>query len=134
MAGLSDLCFDSGKDFESLVSQRFGCSVSSPPDSRSFILIASFGRSTVRLNEDSISLVLKATLGGVAKDFCVTHLSGWMFSFLVSCKDVGFMIYRLKQFICKQYAIFSTFGVMEDQTGEENTRFGAKSRRANRQR
>lgn len=106
MAGLSDLCFDPGKAVDALVSQRFGRTVSSPPSPSSFVLVVSFGRSAIRLNEDSVSLLLQASIGGVAKEFCVSHLSGWMFKFVVSCKEVGFLIYKLKQFTCKQYSIF----------------------------
>lgn len=108
MAGLSDLCFDPGVKFAALVSQRFGCSVSpsNPLSLLIFHLVASFGRSAVRLNEDSLSLILQACLGGTAKDYNVFHLSGWMFSFSVYCKNVGFMIYKLKCFSCKTYAIF----------------------------
>lgn len=108
MAGLSDLDFDHGIGFSSLASQRFGCSVSPTtafPKS-AFHLVASFGRSAIRLNEDSVGLILQACLGGVAKDFCVLHLSGWMFSFSISCKDVGFLVYNLKHFSCKSYSIF----------------------------
>lgn len=43
---------------------------------------------------------------GPAKDFNVIHLSGWMFSFSVSCKDMGFMIYGLKSFCCKSFAAY----------------------------
>jgi len=94
MVGLSDLYFDPGAKFEDLVRARFGCSVSPTSDSPlpEFYLVTSFGRSTVRLNADSIGLLLQSCLGGVAKDFNVTHLSGWMFKFSVSCKNVGFMI------------------------------------------
>lgn len=108
MAGLSDLCFDPGVAFSKLVSQRFGCSVSpKPPVSPSaFHLVASFGRSAIRLNEDSMGLILQSCLGGIAKDFNVFHLSGWMFSFSVSCKNVGFMIKNLKHFASKSFAIF----------------------------
>lgn len=85
MAGLSDLCFDPGVRFAALVSDRFGCPVS-PSDPRSpliFRLVVSFGRSAVRLNVDSVSLILQACLGGIAKEFNVSHLSAWMFSFCV---------------------------------------------------
>jgi len=98
MSGLSELCFNPGVKFEALVSQQFGCPVSpiSPHAPSSFHLVASFGRSTVRLNIDSVSsLILQACLGGNAKDYNITHLSGWMFQFLVSCKNVGFMIHNL---------------------------------------
>lgn len=54
MTGLSDLCFDLGKEFESPVSHHFGCSVSSTSAPSFFVLVASFGPSAVRLNEDSV--------------------------------------------------------------------------------
>lgn len=70
-----------------------------------FLLVASFGRLAIRLNADLVGLILQASIGGVATDFIVIHLSGWMFQFSVSCKEVGFMIYKLKSFSCKQFAI-----------------------------
>lgn len=33
-------------------------------------------------------------------------MSGFMFRFLVSCKEVGFMVYNLKSYSCKQFAMF----------------------------
>lgn len=77
-----------------------------PLSSLAFLLVASFGRSAVRLNEDFVGLILQASLGGIAKDFNVSHLSGWMFSFTVSCKNVGFMVHNLKRFSCKTFDIF----------------------------
>lgn len=108
MAGLSDLSFDPGVRFASLAKDRFRRPVSPPQDLSpgSFLLVVSFGRSAIRLNEDSVGLILQACLGGVAKDFSVTHLCGWMFSFLVSCKEIGFMIYNLKNFSCKSFSVF----------------------------
>lgn len=111
MAGLSDLSFDPRIKFASLVSQRISRSVS-PSVAISFSafhLVASFGRSAIRLNEDSVSRILQACLGGIARDFNIFHLSGWMFSFSVSCKNVGFMIYKLKSISCKSFAIFFHF-------------------------
>lgn len=107
MAELSDLCFDPGAEFGRLVSHRYNCSVSpTSQSSLSFLLVTSFGRSSVRLNEDSVGLLLQASIGGSAKDFNVMHLSGLMFRFSVSCQEAGFMIYNLKTFACKQFAIF----------------------------
>ena len=87
---------------------RFNCSVSpsshSPPSN--FHLLLSFGRPAIRLNEDSVALILQACLGGVAKDFSVYYLSGWMFKFTVSCKKVGLMVYKLNNFSCKSYSLF----------------------------
>lgn len=92
---------------EKLVSQSFSSPVSPPhSQSNSFLLVASFGRSAVRLNVDSVGLILQTCLGGVAKDFQVIHLSGWMYRFSISCKEVGFLIYKLRSFICKLFAIF----------------------------
>ena len=71
------------------------------------------------LNEDLVGSILQACLGGVAKDFNVIHLSGWMFSFTVSYKDVGFMIYKLKSFTCKSFDAFFHLWVEEDLTGAE---------------
>lgn len=108
MAGLSDLDFDPGANFEKLVLQHFGCTVSpiSFPSPSVFHLVASFGRSAVRLNEDSVGLILQSCLGGKAKDFNVLHLSGWMSSFTVSCKNVGLLVRKLRSFSCKNFAIF----------------------------
>jgi hypothetical protein len=89
MAGLSDPCFDPGIKFASLVKQCFGCLVSPivPLSSSAFHLVASFGRSAIRLNEDSVGLLLQACLGGIVKDFNVSHLLDWIFSFSVTCKE-----------------------------------------------
>lgn len=67
-----------GIKFGALVLQRFGCSVSPtvPFSSSALHLIASFGRSAIRLNEDSVGLLLQACLGGNAKDYNVIHPSG----------------------------------------------------------
>lgn len=72
----------------------------------SFHLVASFGRSAICLNEDSVSLILQSCLGGNAKNFNVFHLSGWMHGFSVSCKEVGFMVRNLKSFTCKSAIFF----------------------------
>lgn len=108
MAGLSDLNFDPGIKFASLVLQRFGCSVSPTiaPFPTAFHLVASFGCSAIRLNEDSVGLILQSCLRGSAKNFNVLHLLGWMFSFSVSCKNVGIMIHKLRSFSFKSFAIF----------------------------
>jgi hypothetical protein len=50
--------------------------------------------------------MLQSCLGGIAQDFKVSFLSGWMFGFSVSCKQVGFMIYNFKSFACKSFSAF----------------------------
>jgi hypothetical protein len=44
---------------------------------------------------------------------------------LVSCKDVGFMVYRLKSFICKSFSVFFHLWGMEVLTGVETLISGA---------
>ncbi|CAO1940316.1 unnamed protein product [Urochloa humidicola] len=89
MAGLSNLDFDPGLEFQRQVHQRFASPVSFSPtqSSSEFWLVCSFGRSTIR----SVGLILQYVLGGIDKDFNVAHLSGWMFRFSVFSKNVGLM-------------------------------------------
>lgn len=116
-----------GLKFASLASQRFG-SLVSPSEAFSptaFHLVASFGRSAIRLNEDSVGLILQACLGGVAKNFNVFHLSGWMFSFSVSCKNVGFMVTTLRIFLARALVSSSTSGAEGGQIRAGTMCFGA---------
>ena len=108
MAGFSDLDFHLGLEIEKLVANCFQCTVSPSfiPLGFKFSPIASFGRSSVRLNDDSVSLLLQSSLCGTVKDFRAIHLSGWMFHFSVSCKKVGLLIYKLKSFSCKGFVVF----------------------------
>lgn len=66
MGGLSDLDFSHGLEFQCLVVERFGSTVSfsTQTSSRYFFLVASFGRSVIRLNCDSVALILQSCLGG----------------------------------------------------------------------
>ncbi|CAN6328738.1 unnamed protein product [Urochloa humidicola] len=108
MGGLSDLEFGPGLEIQRLVLDRFNSPVSFSPSlsDHQFLLVASFGRSTLRLNEDSVSLALQSCIGGVANDFNVVHLSGAMFHFTVSSKAIGLLIYNLKYYKCALFAIF----------------------------
>ncbi|CAO2141418.1 unnamed protein product [Urochloa humidicola] len=108
MAGLSDLDFAHGLEIQRVVRESFNSTISPPPSPSVpvFWLVASFGRSAIRLNVDSVGLILQSCLGGAAQDFQVLHLSGWMYRFSVSSKNVGFLIYHLSHFKCKLFAIF----------------------------
>lgn len=84
----------------------------------------------MRLNEDSASLLLQSCLGGVAKDFNVVHLSGWMFQFSVSCKNVGLLVYKLKNFSCKFFFhLLFPLGAMVVPIGSKIMMFGAVSKK-----
>jgi hypothetical protein len=108
MAGLSDLDFQPGLRFQELVKARFGVSVSPISSSFEFLLVASFSRSAIRLDANSVSLILQSCLGRVAQDFHVSWLQGWSFCFRVSCKSVGIMIHHLKTFVDKLLSLHFT--------------------------
>lgn len=102
-----DLDFSPGLDLKKLISSRFSSSVSSSSTSSSeFFLVASFGRSAIRLNEQSMVLILQSCLRGKDVDFHVIHLSSMMFRFSVASKNVGFLIYRVKSYVCASFAVF----------------------------
>lgn len=105
---LSDLDFGPGLDLQRLVLARFNAPVSFSQSflSNGFLLVASFALSAIKLDAHSVGLILQSCLGGIAFDFCVQHLSGWMYQFMVSSKDVGFLIYRLKSFSCIEFEVF----------------------------
>jgi hypothetical protein len=105
---LSDLDFSPGLRLVSKVQSLFRTSILPPPQSPSFILVASFGRSAIRLNDDSAALILQSCLGGQASQFRVSHLSGWCFQFEVCSKTVGLWLYDLKSFSCKAFEVHSS--------------------------
>jgi hypothetical protein len=87
---------------------RFGEPVSyfPLPGLKEFFLIASFGRCKFKLSEDSVGVLLQATLGGVAADFRAQQISDRVFKFVLASKNVGLHVYNLKVYSCDQYKIF----------------------------
>jgi hypothetical protein len=77
--------------------------------SRSFALVVAFGHCKYHLTEDSVSLLLEATIGGEASRFHVIQLSPRVFKFLVNSKPVGIYIRRLFSFECKSFKLFFHF-------------------------
>jgi hypothetical protein len=63
---LSDLDFSPGLPLQDEVLAKFG--------SPGFLLVASFSRSAIRINEESVAL--QSCLGGLATDFLVEYLIG----------------------------------------------------------
>lgn len=108
MRGLSDLDFTPGLEFQRVVQDRFGCAFNHHHSfsSSGFHMVAFFGRSSIHLNEDSVSLILQSCFGVLAHDFNVIRVSGCCFRFTVQSKDVGFMVYNLKSFQCDSFSIF----------------------------
>jgi len=112
MGSCSDLTarldFSHGRAFEEEVDHRFGTLVHypSPSPDGSFFLLATFRRFLFRLTEDSVSLALQSCLGGRAAGFHVQFLSTNHFRFSVSCKQVGFHVYRLRRVISSQFDVY----------------------------
>lgn len=106
--GLSDLDFTPGLEIQKTIRDLFGATVNFSASSSSceFFLVASFSRSALRLNCNSVAIILQSCLHGVAKDFLVKHISGLMFRFSVDSKSVGFLIYHLKSFDCAAFSVF----------------------------
>ena len=71
-----------------------------------FIMLATFKRYLFQLNEDSVALALQSCLGGNAQDFHVQFISHNHFRFSVSCKSIGLVIYKLRQFIGKSFDVY----------------------------
>ena len=102
------LDFSIGEDFEQEVRRRFGSQVhhDSPSTRGSFLLLATFRRSLIRLSEESVALVLESCLGGHAPFFHVKEVSHNHFQFSVSCKPVGFHIYKLRRVIGTVFYVY----------------------------
>lgn len=92
---LSELQFDLGRAFESYIQKQCGSSINQDGDQSSkFFLVVEFARSRLRLNNDSVGLILQSCFGGLAARFLVSHIQGQAFKFCVSSKEVGFEIVR----------------------------------------
>jgi hypothetical protein len=105
---LSGLNFHPGAGVQAAIKYRYGEPVNFFPIGglMEFFLIVSVGRCKYKLSEQSINLILQATLGGNAIDFRPQQVSDRVFKFFVASKNVGFHIYKLRSFSCDQYQIF----------------------------
>lgn len=102
---LRGLSFSPGLKVKDEIWQLYGSPVTSAPLPGSFALVVSFGRCKFRLNEETISYILQATIGGIAAQFRVSELSQRVYKFFVSCQAVGFFVRRLIHFDCGSYKI-----------------------------
>ncbi|KAE8773143.1 hypothetical protein D1007_54747 [Hordeum vulgare] len=73
---------------------------------RSFIMVVSFGRHVFRLSEDTVAAALESVIGGSAIEFRVSQVTDSVFSFKVSCMQVGFHILDLRSFKCSSFKCF----------------------------
>ena len=75
-------------------------------ESGHFSMVVSFGRSSFRLDEDSVSLALEAATGGFCNDLKVSAIRDRVFSFTVSSKQVGFLLVARKFYSCPQFKCY----------------------------
>ena len=103
---LQGLNFRPSLGIQATINSKFGCLVSQDVSSGAFFLVASFGRCKFKLCPVSVSLLLQATIGGLAKDFGVVPLSDSVFHFSVSSRLVGFHVFKLWFFSCTLYKVY----------------------------
>jgi hypothetical protein len=96
-----------GAQFEAFVRASFGLSVApSAPDHGSFSMLVAFGHCRSRLEDSFVASCLSAILGGPASSFHVSQFEDRIFFFLVSSKQIGFEIYKLRSFACADFELF----------------------------
>jgi hypothetical protein len=97
-----------GIQFSSKVRSLFNAPVVSSvaDEARCFCLVASFSRSRIRLNEDSVSKILQSILGASSSAFFVMELEDRLFKFAVFDRRVGLHIYAMKFFACDSFKVF----------------------------
>lgn len=119
-----DICFDQGKDVDSLVLQRFGCSVSSTPSPSSFVLVASFGRSSI-LSVCFFKPPLVVKLSALVSSISLVGCSVFVFI----AKKLVFSSIILSISLASNSQFSFIFGVMEVPIGKEILLFGVEKKR-----
>ena len=100
------LDFSRGYRFAKDIKRKFLTTVHPTLHTGHFILVVSFDRATFRLTDDYVGLALEAAIGGYCVEMKAFLLHGRTFSFNVSSKQVGFKVYNLRSFQCKQFKCF----------------------------
>lgn len=100
------LCALPGIAIRKVIRERFKSTVTPLCKRHAFFLVASFGRSKIKLTPLSVGAILQATLGGVDLDFDVLQLADRVFSFSVASKWVGFHLFNLRSFGCTHFKVF----------------------------
>jgi hypothetical protein len=107
--GSLSLDFSVGLHFEDWIFRKFNRPINPLPgkfDRHEFLLVVSFGRCSSRLCEESVGLLLQSLIGGSAKLFRPLQLSDRVFRFSLSCKEVGFAVYRRHSFSCSSFKAY----------------------------
>ena len=100
------LDFSPGMKLASEIQRSFNISAHPTSDTGHFIMVVSFARHTFRLDEENVGFALEAAIGGYCSHLKVSFLHHGVFSFNVSCKEVGFFILHQRSFVCDQFKCF----------------------------
>jgi hypothetical protein len=65
-----------------------------------------FGRSSFKLEEESVALALEAVIGGFCGSLNVSRVQERVFSFTVANKNVGFHIVQKRKFSCAKFVCY----------------------------
>jgi hypothetical protein len=95
------LDFSIGASFQANCKNKFGHDVTPTINShrRAFLLVASFGRASFKLDIHTVAIALQSCFGGLACSYRVKHLRDRSFQFSVASTSVGFEIYN-KSKVC----------------------------------
>ena len=69
-------------------------------------MVVSFARHSFRLSLENVALALESAIGGYCSQLKVSCLRDQVFSFHVSCKEVGFFILHQRSFVCPKFKCF----------------------------
>lgn len=97
------LDFSPGLSLSKEIWRTFRRTVHPSNDSSHFIMVVSFARHSFRLDEDNAALALESAIGGYCSALKVSCLCEQVFSFHVSCKEVGFFILHQRNYVCDQF-------------------------------
>ena len=86
------LDFSPGMQLYQEIQRTFNRSVHPTKDTGHFTMVVSFARHSFRLDVENVGLALESAIGGYCSQLMVSFLYVGVFSFNVSCKEVGFFI------------------------------------------
>jgi hypothetical protein len=102
------LDFSIGISFQAACKNKIGHPITLANGSlrRAFLLVASFGRASFKLDIHTVAIVLQSCFGGIASSFRVKHLRDRTFQFSVASTPVGFEIYNMKKVCTPMFELF----------------------------
>ena len=131
-----------GQEFSEEVRRSCFSMVHPTLDSRNFTMVVAFGRTSLKLTEDSVTVALESITGGICDALKVSILRDRVFSFTVSSKKVGFLLIDRRKFVSPNFICYFylwnhggpqwlyEFNLWKKQTKEEWTLVSPSKKRA----